>query len=54
MVDYIIGIGALSLVVGIVVKSIIDKKNGKESSGCTGNCSSCSACNMHYTFEEKS
>ena len=53
MVDYIIGIGAVALVVGIVVKSYVDKKNGKVSSGCSGNCGSCSGCNTRYTFEKK-
>ena len=53
MVDYIIGIGAVALVIGIVLKSIFDKKNGKVSIGCSGNCSSCSACHTRYTFEDK-
>lgn len=53
MVDYVIGIGAAALVIGIVVKSIINSKNGKESGGCSGNCSSCSACNINYTFDKK-
>lgn len=53
MIDYIIGIGAVALVIGIVVTSIVNKKHGKVSSGCSGNCSSCSACNTRYTFEKK-
>ncbi|MCK9190599.1 MAG: FeoB-associated Cys-rich membrane protein [Sphaerochaetaceae bacterium] len=53
MVDYIIGIGAFALVFGVVIKAIIDKKNGKEPSGCSGNCSSCGGCNVHYSFEDK-
>lgn len=53
MVDYIIGIGTVILVVGIIVSSILNSKKGKKTGVCTGNCSACSACKMHYTFEDK-
>jgi hypothetical protein len=55
MVDYIIGIGTAVLVIGIVVKALIDKKNGKPiGDGCSGNCSSCGgSCHANFDFLTK-
>ena len=41
----IVGIVILALlVIAIIVKSIIDKKKGKSSCSCGGNCSACNVC----------
>lgn len=57
MVDYIIGIGTAVLVIGIVVKAIIDKKNGKSTGSCcsskSSSCSSCSAFQPNSEDSEK-
>ena len=41
-VNILIGIGAALIVVGVIVKMIIDKKKGKTS--CCGDCTKCSCC----------
>ena len=43
-----------SLVISILVKSIIDKKKGKTSCSCGGNCGACNACNTSEKKEQTS
>lgn len=40
-----------ALVVAIIVKSIIDKKKGKSSCSCGGNCGACNMCNPNASKE---
>ena len=57
-IDYIIIITALAIVVGVIIKSIRDKKNGKTGCGCDCNvcdgCPSKGACGGSTTYEKKS
>ncbi len=48
MATYLVG-GALVLIVALIIaKMIRDKKNGKSSCGCSGNCAQCrAACTTH-------
>lgn len=39
------------LFAAVVIKGIIDKKNGKHSCSCGGNCGACGAC--QYKREDK-
>ncbi len=41
----------LSLVAVIIIKSIIDKKNGKSNCSCNGNCGSCNICHPNASKE---
>ncbi|MBO4963258.1 MAG: FeoB-associated Cys-rich membrane protein [Clostridia bacterium] len=43
----------ISLVIAIIVKSIIDKKKGKSSCSCGGNCSACNVCHPDASKELK-
>ncbi len=48
----IVGLIIIVLLVAIIIiKSIIDKKNGKSSCGCGGNCSACNICRPEASKE---
>ena len=41
----------VSLVLVIIIKSIIDKKKGKSSCSCGGNCGACNMCHPEASKE---
>ncbi len=47
--EIILIISCSLFVIGVIIKSIIDKKNGKTSCGC--DCANCSGC--HYKEKQK-
>ena len=55
-IDYIIIITALAIVVGVIIKSVRDKKNGKTGCGCNGcdGCPSKGACGVSSDYKKKS
>ncbi len=50
-IEIIVIIASVLIVGGVIVKSIIDKKKGKNSCGC--NCANCSGCSHVKNKKEK-
>ncbi len=53
-IDYIIIVAAVAVVIGVIIKSIRDKKNGKTGCGCgCDSCPSRGACGGSLPHEEE-
>lgn len=50
-IEIIVIIACVLIVVGVIIKTIINKKKGKTSCGC--DCSKCSSCSACKKKEEK-
>lgn len=52
-IEIIVIIACVLIVGGVIVKSIIDKKNGKTGCGCDcSKCSGCTSCKMRENQKE--